>query len=99
MGEPAGQIKAAFSKAEQAYHKANNELDNNRTLLIDYKERLIETDKAKKDAWKAYTEGIIKCGFRGEPDYHGAQRPKQRLGNLRNQSTSIQARSGPWSRI
>jgi exonuclease SbcC len=76
-------LKAAFSKAEQAYHKANNELDNNRTLLIDYKERLIETDKAKKDAWKAYTEGIIKCGFRGEPDYHGALKTETEIRELK----------------
>jgi exonuclease SbcC len=76
-------LKTTFNKAEQAYHKAKNELDSNRTLLKDYQERLSETEKAKNDAWKAYTEGIIKCGFRDDVDYHEALKTESEIRALK----------------
>ena len=58
-------------------------MDSNRTLLKDYQERLSETEKAKNDAWKAYTEGIIKCGFRDDVDYHEALKTESEIRALK----------------
>ncbi|HZJ56971.1 MAG TPA: SMC family ATPase [Clostridia bacterium] len=76
-------LKAAFDKAEQAYHKAKNELNNSQTLLKDHRERLNETEETKKQAQIAYTEGIIRSGFKDESDYQEALRTEPEIRELR----------------
>lgn len=76
-------LKTALKQTEEAYHSFINTLEANKTLLVDQKERLANTEQAKQQTLEVYKDKLLECNFLDEDAYHDALITEKEINNLR----------------
>lgn len=66
------ELKQSFQLAENKYYSLKNELDGNKILLKNCKDRLQHTKQARQTLVLSYQNALLSCEFESEETYHQA---------------------------
>lgn len=76
-------LKRSLKQTESDYNSSKTKLESDQALLNDHTKRLKEACSATENAFKAYSEKWIACGFQDEASYYTARKTEQEMESMK----------------